>query len=119
MNEYIPGVCNIGLSERKNRRLIGGLGLIVGFGLTIILAPSLIKLIVFIPYFVAAIGILQDRLHFCANIGLPGIFNFKELGNLTKIDNNEFRKKDRNKALQIIGLSLISAIIATAISVVI
>jgi len=119
-NQYIPGVCNIGRSEIKMRRFAGWVGLVI----TIILYGSLVylgvpriwRLIIFIPSALAAIGFLQARMHFCANFGMRGIFNFGEIGNTDTVDQAEFRAADRRKAMQIIAYSVIAGIAAAVIA---
>ncbi|MCZ7381016.1 MAG: hypothetical protein O8C64_05535 [Candidatus Methanoperedens sp.] len=119
-NQYIPGVCNIGRSEIKMRKLAGWVGLVI----TIILYGSLVyfgvpriwRLIIFIPSAMAAIGFLQARMHFCANFGMRGIFNFGEIGNKDTVEQAEFRAADRRKAMQIISYSVIAGIAAAVIA---
>lgn len=110
-NKYIPGVCNIGPSEIRLRRWTGHIGLaatifLIGsyFG-----APSdpTARLLIFFPATVAAIGYLQAALHFCAQFGLFGLFNISDtFGKRESVDQHKYRRKDQQKALTIIGISL-------------
>jgi hypothetical protein len=119
-NVYIPGTCNIGPAERRMRRMSGWLGL----GVTIILwgifvaahTPQVWRFFVFLPASMAATGFLQDAFHFCVNFGMRGLFNFgPEVGKTDNVLQAEFRKKDREKAMLILFLSmLIGAAVAAA-----
>lgn len=81
--EYVPGVCNIGGAEAANRRRIGIGGLIAALGLAIVLialdAPWALGLLVALPAFVAATGLIQARQRFCAGYGMSGMSNFREV----------------------------------------
>ena len=110
-NVYIPGVCNIGAAERRSRRMAGWAGL----GMTVLLwgifiavhAPQAWRLFIFLPAAMAATGYLQSAFHFCVNFGMRGLFNFgPEVGKTDNVMQAEFRKKDREKALLIISLSV-------------
>jgi hypothetical protein len=119
-SEYIPGVCNIGPAERRARRLVGWIGLGATIALWVIFAltstPHIWRLFVFLPASMAAAGFLQSALHFCAGFGMKGVFNFgPEVGKTDTVLQAEFRKKDRQKALFILFLSvLIGAVAAVA-----
>lgn len=119
-NEYVPGTCNIGKAEIRRRWAIGWIGLTFGLLLWAALALSEVsrgwRLLVFLPATFAAIGFLQAAWHFCARFGLGGVFNFgPNVGETDTVEMAEYRRKDRRKALQIIGLSLaIGAAVAAA-----
>jgi len=107
---YIPGVCNIGSSERALRYRTGW----VGLGATIILGgllvaagvPPVWRFAVAVPAFAMALGFLQGYLHFCAYFGLRSVFNFGEAGKTPEqIWDNELRALDRRRALLILGAS--------------
>ncbi len=119
-NVYIPGVCNIGRSEIKMRRLAGWVGLaitIILYGSFVYLGvPRIWLLIIFIPSAMAAIGFLQAHMHFCANFGMRGVFNFGEVGNIDTVEQAEFRAADRRKAMQIIAYSVIAGIAAAVVA---
>jgi hypothetical protein len=112
---YIPGVCNIGRSEIRMRRIFGW----IGFGVALILWAGFIiceirapwRLLLFFPAFVAAIGYLQAKWHFCAHFGLGGVFNFgPHVGKTDTVEQAEFRKLDRLKALKILGISFLAGL---------
>jgi hypothetical protein len=115
--EYTPGVCNIGPAERARRRQTGIIATIVTIVLLVILvatdASPYWRLILFLPATIAASGFLQDAFHFCAAFGVRGIYNVVNSAGITdNVDLEEYRRKDRNKALMITGLSgLIGAVV--------
>jgi hypothetical protein len=118
--EYIPGVCNIGRAEIKQRRLIGWIGLAACVILWSVFIAAQVaagwRLTLFVPAFISAIGFLQAAWHFCAKFGLGGVFNFgPNVGQTDTVEQAEFRRQDRRMALRMIGLSvLIGAIVALA-----
>jgi len=61
----MPAACNIGASGQHRRYIIGGVALVVGVALATALvlggAPQGARLLVFIPFAIAALGILQAR----------------------------------------------------------
>src|ERR1700689_506358 len=77
--KYIPGVCNIGPSERAKRRQTGLVALLASIILMVTLvaigAPRGWRLLLILPLSAAAIGFLQDWLHFCVGFGLKGLYN--------------------------------------------
>jgi len=117
-NVYQPGVCNIGPAEIRRRRLSGWIGaaiavvfLALGFGLG---WPAPWRLLVAVPVGLAASGFLQAAFRFCAGFGVRGLFNFGDLGAEEQVHEGEYRRKDQRKALQIMGLSLLIAIVVAA-----
>jgi hypothetical protein len=118
--EYIPGVCNIGAAEIAQRRRFGWIGLAVTVLLWAVFAvfgaAAPWRLFLFLPSSMAATGFLQAVLHFCAGFGMKGLFNFgPEVGKTDTVEQAEFRRKDRAKALRIMGYS---ALIGTAVALV-
>jgi glucan phosphoethanolaminetransferase (alkaline phosphatase superfamily) len=118
--EYIPGVCNIGRAEVRQRKLIGWLGLaatVAAWVACVVLkVSSLWRLALFIPASIAATGFLQAAWHFCATFGVLGVSNFgPNVGRTDTVEQAEFRRQDRRMALKIIALSLLAgAVIAAA-----
>lgn len=122
--KYIPGVCNIGIEERKIRRNIGVFGavltLIFLFFSLVLDLRSIYRIIIFLPAFMSALGFLQYKMHFCAEFGILGVYNFdKAFRKKISIMESEFLKQDRIKALKIIVYSLLVAIFITLIALVI
>ena len=118
---YIPGVCNIGPSERAKRRQSGIFAVIITAIVMDLLimtsAPKGWRLVLILPASAAASGFLQDAFHFCAGFGMKGLYNVVSSAGITNnVKSEEFRQKDRRKALTIIGLSLLIGIIFAAIT---
>ncbi len=118
---YVPGVCNIGPAERARRRASGIFGAIVTLALLVILiaihAPKGWRLVLILPAFAAASGFLQDAFHFCAGFGLKGLYNVaSSVGTTNDVASAEFRRKDRRKALTILGLSLVIGVAIAGLS---
>ena len=119
---YTTGVCNIGPAERKQRLNIGWLGLGLTFAalaaFVIFSVPDPWRVLVAIPALLGANGFLQYRMHFCVNFAMRGLYN---LGDSLHAEENvvdaEMRKADQRKGLQIIGLSVLSAVIVVVVAV--
>ncbi len=114
--EYIPGICNIGPAEIARRKRAGYAGLIVSIVLFTVLigikAHPVWRLLLVFPVMSAASGFLQAYFHFCAGFGFKGVYNVvKPAGKTETIQQKEFRTKDRQKALQITGLSILIGLI--------
>ena len=117
--EYVAGACNISKEEESLRVTAGwiGTGLTVAATLAFLAlhVPAVWRLTLFLPAVMAASGFLQAGMHFCANYGMRGVFNVAaEVGTTRKVEQSEFAQKDRAKAWQILGLSvLVGAVVAT------
>lgn len=79
---YIPGMCNINKSEIAYRRKAMWFGVILTIA---VLIPMLLleinpwlRLIVFIPIYIAAISYLQAKNKFCVSYGTKGMQNASE-----------------------------------------
>ena len=118
-NEYIPGTCNIGKGEIRQRQIVA----LFGIFLTIFSATALLatdqsrtsRLSLFVPVLVFSIGFVQSRSKFCLAYGLAGTFNFERLGKITKVQSAEDRKADRKTAIVILLKSAALAAIITAV----
>lgn len=119
MTQYQPGVCNIGRAEQRKRY---GLGL-VGSALTVLITaliflqflPGAAIFGVFIASFMACEGLFQGYLNFCAGFATKGIYDISSSGGEKEdVEDEEARKKDKIKALQIHLYSLTGALTATA-----
>jgi hypothetical protein len=115
-DKYIPGVCNIGRTETKRRAHAGWIGLFVAiilYGSLIYLGlPRVLRLILFFPAMMAAVGFLQARMHFCAYFGMRGVFNFSdEIGKIETVEEEDFRAMDKKRAQHIIIYSVTIGII--------
>ena len=118
-SEYIPGTCNIGKGEIRQRQIVA----LFGIFLTIFSATALLatdqsrtsRLLLFVPALVFSIGFVQSRSKFCLAYGLAGTFNFERLGKITKVQSAEDRKADRKTAIVILLKSAALAVIITAV----
>jgi ABC-type uncharacterized transport system permease subunit len=123
--DYSPGTCNIGRAEISRRRLAGHVGLIVtvlGFAALVATeAPAWLRLVLFLPAATSAAGYVQARLHFCANFGSRGVFNFGPVGTVQRVLDPASRARDRRRSLEI-GLAsgvvgVVVALVAWAVPV--
>ena len=118
-SEYIPGTCNIGKGEIRQRQIVA----LFGIFLTIFSATALLatdqsrtsRLSLFVPALVFSIGFVQSRSKFCLAYGLAGTFNFERLGKITKVQSAEDRKADRKTAIVILLKSAALAAMITAV----
>ena len=118
--QYVPGTCNIGPAETRQRMQAGWIGLAVTIVLWVLFfvfgvrAPW--RLFLFLPASLAATGFLQAAFHFCANFGMRGVFNFgDEVGKTETVMEAQSRRKDRVKAQRII---IYSAFLGVAVALV-
>jgi len=118
---YVPGVCNIGEAEIRQRMRVGWIGL----GVTVVLwalliffqAPAWARLILVIPAMMSATGFIQGLSHFCAGFGMKGVFNFgTELYKTETVAQAEFRAKDRRRAQFSILYSVLAGIAVALIA---
>jgi hypothetical protein len=118
-SEYIPGVCNLGKSEIRQRQVVAlfGIFLIVSTATTLLATDQsrTSRLSIFIPALVFSIGFVQSRSKFCLAYGLAGTFNFERLGKITKVQSAEDRKADRKTAIAILLKSAALAALITAV----
>lgn len=118
--EYVPGLCNIGPAEIRQRRQAGWTGMsvtaVLWFIFILLRVPAPWRLLLFLPASLSATGFLQAAFHFCAGYGMQGVFNLgDQLRAVTRIGNPAARSKDRRKAQRII---LLSAVIGVAVALV-
>lgn len=117
--DYIPGTCNIGKGEIRQRQIVA----LIGFALSLAAlvtfistsAPRGARLTIFIPLAVASIGWVQSRRKFCLAYGFMGTFNFGKLGQLSKVADSASRAADRKTALSILFQAGSYALVATVI----
>jgi len=118
-SEYIPGTCNIGKGEIRQRQIVA----LFGVFLTVSSATALLatdqsrtsRLSIFVPALVFSIGFVQSRSKFCLAYGLAGTFNFERIGKITKVQSAEDRKADRKTAIAILVKSAALAALITAV----
>jgi hypothetical protein len=115
-SQYIPGVCNIGEAEIKQRKRIGWTGLAAAIIIWIIFdlthAAAFWKIILFFPAFMGATGLIQGFGHFCAGFGMKGVFNFgNELYKTDTVAQAEYRAQDKKKAQTIFAYSIFAGLV--------
>jgi hypothetical protein len=113
VSEYIPGTCNIGKAEIRQRQIVALIGLalsvsaLIGF-ISTKASPS-IRLGIFLPLTIFSVGYVQSRKKFCLAFGFMGTFNFARLGKMSKVVDKTSLAADRKTAaiilLQSAGLS--------------
>jgi hypothetical protein len=102
---YASGRCNIGPAEIARRRSFGHAAAVVTIAafaaLMLLHAPAWMRLLLFFPAAGAAAGYLQAALHFCADYGWRGVFNFGRAGHhrTSAVAYVEARLADRRMAL--------------------
>lgn len=125
--DYVPGVCNIGVAERNRRKQLGWIGIILTFAGLLIFDFLVINhdlhpffgFILVLPAFLAAIGMLQSQQQFCVAFGLTNVYNFKPtIGPKVLIENKDARNTDRKIAIKMIIQSIILSLIIGVIAVV-
>ncbi len=117
--DYIPGSCNIGAGEIRQRQIVALIGLALSVATLVTListdAARGARLTIFIPLAVASIGWVQSRKKFCLAYGFMGTFNFGKLGQLSHVADSASRAADRKTALGILLQAGAYAAIVTAI----
>ena len=122
MTDYVAGSCNIGPSEIHRRyqvAIMGGvLYVLLATALIISQQPTSLRLSVFIPAMLAAVGFIQARNRFCFAYGLMGVFNFDKAGDVKKLQDPAALKADRINAIKILTKSFFLAAVLTALVVI-
>jgi hypothetical protein len=117
--DYIPGSCNIGAGEIRQRQIVALIGLALSVATLVTListdAARGARFTIFIPLAVASIGWVQSRKKFCLAYGFMGTFNFGKLGQLSRVADSASRAADRKTALGILFQAGAYAAIVTAI----
>lgn len=118
-SEYVAGSCNIGKGEIRRRQTVALIGLfLIFFSASTILGTDQsrsVRLSIFLPAMIFAVGFIQARKKFCLAYGLAGTFNFGKLGSISKVQSEEDKKADRKTAINIF---IQSALLAAAITLV-
>jgi hypothetical protein len=106
---------NIGPREQFKRRLMGRVALIAGVALTVVLigygAPRLLRLVIFFPLWMAALGFFQARDKTCIALAARGTCNMG--AGEQEIDDPVLRAKLREKARRIHLRALVMAVALT------
>ena len=118
-SEYVAGSCNIGKGEVRRRQTVALIGLfLIFFSASTILGTEQsrsVRLSIFLPAMIFAVGFIQARKKFCLAYGLAGTFNFGKLGSITKVQSEADKKADRKTAINIF---VQSALLSAAITLV-
>lgn len=124
-DQYVPGVCNIGDTEVKFRRVTQGWG---GLAVSIALFTIInffqfsyyIYFVLFLPILVSALGFLQAKEKFCAFYGKMGVNNMSgQVGETKEIIGPLKKEKDYIKSKSIfIKAASISAAATTILCIV-
>lgn len=116
---YIPGTCNLGANEIRQRKFVGLVGLFFSLsslvGLMSIHAAREARLGIFLPLMVTSVGFVQVRSKFCLAYGFAGTYNFGKLGDISRVSDPINRSADRRIALKILLKSFLLASIATLV----
>lgn len=118
-DQYIPGTCNIGKSEIRQRQIVALIGLalsvsaLVGF-ISAGASPS-VRLGIFLPLTIFSIGWVQSRRKFCLAYGFIGTFNFGRPGKVSRVADKASLAADRKTAVSILLQSLGLAALLTLI----
>ena len=116
---YIPGTCNVGRSEIRQRKLVGLVGLFFSIssliGLMSIGAAREARLGIFLPLMIASVGFVQVRNKFCLAYGFAGTFNFGKLGDISRVSDPINRSADRVASVKVLLKSFLLASIATLV----
>ena len=119
--EYVPGTCNIGAGEIRQRQVVAGIGFLLFITSSITLfamdASRSARLALFHPLMMASIGWVQSRKKFCLAYGFMGTFNFGKLGAISRVADPVARAADRKTAVKIFAQSALYAAIITAVVV--
>ena len=118
--EYIPGTCNINFAEIAYRRnafrlffVITVVSIVAIFALK---APIHVRVIVFIPAFIAILNYLQVKNRFCVMYGKSGEENATEGSTESrKVTTQDALAKDKKRAKQLNSQATIWAALLTLI----
>jgi hypothetical protein len=112
--DYLPGSCNIGKSEVRQRQVVALIGavptVIAGIGLLSNEDPNPPRFFIFFPAMIFAIGFVQSRKKFCLAYGFMGTFNFGKLGQISRVSDPIAKKADRKTAITILAQSILLAL---------
>ena len=117
---FATGVCqNLGVKETSKRNRIGALGFFTGIILALIFitlnSPNSIRLLVFVPFFVGYLGLLQAHYKTCVVLGLRGQQNMDQ-GNEAVADPIQ-RTKIGSRAIKILISAALLAGLCTLLTV--
>jgi len=122
MAEYQPGVCNIGATQRRARRLsgIGSFGIVVAIVLAVALGTLPANVLPATAPFIFGgwVGLLQDHYQFCAAFGALARYDLSGSGGTAgSVAEREAVRADRKRALKILGIAAVLTAVTTALVV--
>lgn len=116
---YIPGVCNIGREEINARKKTMYFSLVLLVVTIIVLelvhANHWWGISVFILATSFAVSFQQVYFKFCVNFGMRGVFNFGDMDKTFTVEQKEYYKKDRAKAMKMIIVGILFGAIVSLI----
>lgn len=113
---YIPGMCNINKAEVAYRKKAMWFGIVVSVVVLAVMIgfalPIVVRVLLFVPIYIAAIGYLQVKNKFCVAYGASGKQNASEgSDNALEVAEAEAKAADKKKSqkmnLQAFGISVI------------
>lgn len=111
-------VANIGERERRKRRILGFVSLGAGLALALLFisydASRLWRLLVFVPFWFAGLGLLQSRERTCIALAGRGTCNMD--GGEEQIADERTRRALRSKARSITRRATITAALITLVT---
>ena len=118
-DQYIPGTCNIGKNEIRQRQFVALVGLVLSvsalIGFISTSASQNVRLGIFLPLAIFSVGFVQSRKKFCFAFGFLGTFNFGKLGKMSRVADKASQAADRKMAISILLQSIGLAAIFTLI----
>jgi hypothetical protein len=119
MSSNISACQNLGVREAARRNFLGLAGFFLGIILAIVLiginASILVRLLVFIPFFLGYLGLLQAHHKTCVILGLRGEQNMDQ-GN-EALGDSTLKAKLRSRSIKILISSALLAGLCTFITV--
>lgn len=118
---YIPGMCNINKAEvayRKKAMWFGvAVSLVLLVALLVIAVPVYVRIILFVPIFIASIGYLQVKNSFCVAYGASGRQNASDESEAAvEVTDTEAQAADKKKARTMNLQALIASIVLTVLT---
>lgn len=115
---YTPGVCNLNPAETKRRRAAGylgvGLAILVLVGFAALHLQPAFGLVLFVPAWLAAIGFLQAKNHFCVSFAASGIYSADDTSKTAEVE-TAAHKQDQARArrlnLQALAIGVVGGVV--------
>lgn len=116
---YLPGKCNIDKKEANKRYTFGAISFLMAALFTALVVflkvSSLWEAIAFLPIFAGFVGFYQGKLRFCVKNAKIGRYEFPSFGVSGKVSNPKDHVIDMSRSRQIFLYSIFSAIVVTAL----